>query len=1376
MYRLRGLAGLLLVAVACDFDASVPEGAQIGCRSDDDCPEGMTCRAALGRCVDAGADDVTAPALVGTPVIERSALGSGDVLRVAFEVSEALATPPTVELLVGTGRLALEEQPDCGEAPRRFCFVRTIDGTEPEGPAELQAALIDAFGNRAVGLRLGGVRLDFTPPSLLQSFLPTVARPGATFVVQAAASEAVGPGAALRARMQDGTEWSTPDSSEGTGLLTWLVALPAEAADGALGLSIDGLADLAGNLPEAPLALGAVLVDGTAPAITALAASRDRLSAVEGFSSCELTFAVDDAAATIEVTVDGRPLACAAPGRCTYAPGADEPEGLRAVVVAARDEAGNVSLAQSFLTIDHTPPGVIAATATLVPGPASLLASVTSLGPGACADVAFTSSEPLAATPALIASGGPTPTIATAGAPASGSFAVRVCAAPPGEDGGLRLEARLVDRAGNAAVVPLPGVALSFDAQPPARPATDGAETKIVLQRFPWGAEQTQGRPLLQVVGAAASVEPDALVQVLDADGVELGRVRAAADGSFPALGLSGGDREVVRVAAIDGAGNASPVAEVRDGEWIATMGSKVAGSPYENPHRLELRREHTLEVDDGRAAELGAEAGVDREGGAFATLQAGAGRFRRLSPARPLGRTLASMVYDAARGKLVLYGGIVGEDALSSLWEWSGDRWSEVPSLDPEADGDPTPRGGAAAAEDPIGQGLVVFGGVTGTSLRGVFLDDLWRWNGTSWRRIVPTDPEGDGAPGPRLLGSLAFDEARGRLVLFGGASGANVGAMVALGDTWEWDGASWRDVTPALPADSPPARFGGALAFDPGRGRMVLFGGVHQDDPAGGGDFVFDDDLWEWDGTRWSELQPPAPRPPASMASFANDRPGGNLLLWSSSTNGIDGSLWRWDGFGQSWSAVPLDPAWPIPTDDGVGTLAIDGRSNTPVLFGSEPWRLEDDRLVAHGGLGLSPPARASSAAAYDGAIDRTVLFGGDGADGWVWLWDGRAWTQSGVSATPRVGHVAVADADGAGVTFVCGGAPDPDGLLLQWDGADLLPLGPFVDAPVPAPGRRAARGPNGSLVVYGGLVAGAYDEQTYLFDGATWQALAAPGPAGRSEPALAYDARRDVTVLFGGEIPGGWGGAQLAGDVWEWDGATWSEVIPNDPEGDLGPTARRASAFAFDPERGTLVLHGGELSSVANPVATDDTWEWDGGSWRRLVRSGSADGSTPSPRARHALAPSPGGGLVIFGGSDGADDAADTWLLTTGARAKPSIVFHVLTAAARLPAGTTIRSISTRVAGGGSTLAEGAPADGVEVHVWHHGGWLPAFAWSASADAPGAVDASSEDPAVIAGFLRSPRESIHLALVPAGEGAGAASRVSLDYIELRLGYRRP
>ena len=91
------------------------------------------------------------------------------------------------------------------------------------------------------------------------------------------------------------------------------------------------------------------------------------------------------------------------------------------------------------------------------------------------------------------------------------------------------------------------------------------------------------------------------------------------------------------------------------------------------------------------------------------------------------------------------------------------------------------------------------------------------------------------DVGPSARGEHAIAYDEARERVVLFGGREG---GATLQ-GDTWEWDGTDWTQV-----ADTgPDARSGHALAFDAARERVVLFGGEAAGSALRG-------DTWEWDG----------------------------------------------------------------------------------------------------------------------------------------------------------------------------------------------------------------------------------------------------------------------------------------------------------------------------------------------------------------------------------------------------------------------------------------------------------------------------------------------------------------------------------------------
>jgi hypothetical protein len=181
----------------------------------------------------------------------------------------------------------------------------------------------------------------------------------------------------------------------------------------------------------------------------------------------------------------------------------------------------------------------------------------------------------------------------------------------------------------------------------------------------------------------------------------------------------------------------------------------------------------------------------------------------------------------------------------------------------------------------------VVMFGGVDVGSL-----GDTWEWDGTSgtW-----TQHEGvGGGPEAREGHTMAYDSARGRVVLFGGHG------MFAnyLDDTWEWDGASasWTERTPTT--SNPSARQDCGMAYESNRRGVVLFGGK-----GGGGNYQ---DTWEWDGEAgsWTELAPQGPIPSARSGHVLASNGNGSVLLFGGEGSG---DLWEWDGGMRTWTQVP-------------------------------------------------------------------------------------------------------------------------------------------------------------------------------------------------------------------------------------------------------------------------------------------------------------------------------------------------------------------------------------------------------------------------------------------------------------------------------------
>jgi Galactose oxidase, central domain len=273
-----------------------------------------------------------------------------------------------------------------------------------------------------------------------------------------------------------------------------------------------------------------------------------------------------------------------------------------------------------------------------------------------------------------------------------------------------------------------------------------------------------------------------------------------------------------------------------------------------------------------------------------------------------PSGRAGHAMAFDAARHRVVLFGGDSPRSAfLADTWAWDGENWTQV------ADTGPSPRTGHQLAFDGPRSRVVLFGGRAGPS---VLHGDTWEWDGENWTQVA------DSGPDARTGHQLAFDDQRARVVLFGGeAADASVRR-----DTWEWDGKTWTQREDI----GPPARRQHAMTFDSARKRVVLFGGDLGTTTAG--------DTWEWDGTSWTQVADTGPDPCAG-AAMAFDGAGALLfggtesLAASKSPPRLFGLTWEWDG--QHWTArqdIGPAPRWGH-------AIAFDSDRGRPVLFGGLP-----------------------------------------------------------------------------------------------------------------------------------------------------------------------------------------------------------------------------------------------------------------------------------------------------------------------------------------------------------------------------------------------------------------------------------------------------
>jgi hypothetical protein len=244
--------------------------------------------------------------------------------------------------------------------------------------------------------------------------------------------------------------------------------------------------------------------------------------------------------------------------------------------------------------------------------------------------------------------------------------------------------------------------------------------------------------------------------------------------------------------------------------------------------------------------------------------------------------------------------------------------------------------------------------------------LGDMWSWDGSMWRCVSEV------GPAPRTFPGLAYDRVKYQLVLFGGnrvlfGSGENTNTF--LDDMWIWDGKKWSE----FPGKTPPSRAEPGMVFDSHRNRVVLFGGHTVVD----GERVRLGDTWEWDGEKWECRSTTGPSARNGVAMTFDSRRGRVVLFGGS--GGPTGDTWEWDG--QNWVNITS-------AESGGrfnSTMTFDQENGNAIRFGGwtgksrarDTWRYDSHhwQQVADNG----PKGRNHASMTYDDHRKVVVMYGG-------------------------------------------------------------------------------------------------------------------------------------------------------------------------------------------------------------------------------------------------------------------------------------------------------------------------------------------------------------------------------------------------------------
>ena len=499
----------------------------------------------------------------------------------------------------------------------------------------------------------------------------------------------------------------------------------------------------------------------------------------------------------------------------------------------------------------------------------------------------------------------------------------------------------------------------------------------------------------------------------------------------------------------------------------------------------------------------------------------------------------------------------------------------------------------------------------------------------------------------------SLAFDERRGRLVLYVNRSyQVNPGEQITAGELWEFDGVSWdwvprQDVWPT--GGSQPV-----FVYDPVGERIVLYGGSIKFASTQDPQELVNDSMWSWDGQVWQELDQGDVRPaPLHARLGVFDRARGRLVVTSGylESSGYDPTrVWEFSMEDRTWtSVVPADVGlsnnpraltWDSNREQIVGYLGSalyegvlaawnTNASRWDVLTGSRrqgtifdrprlAYLAESDQILEHelnllyapltfersllstGQLSVFDEDRVESSTslfAYDPAGGRHYTYN----RGTLRAFDGQRW----LNASPdAVEHVSVTPREG---------------LVLASDQT-----------------RPRVFGFGGRSQSYGGRE-DVFPSDTWEWSDGKWTRHdEGPQPRGRLGHDMASLPMPSQLVLFGGYDAEG----VCLEDTWVRTENGWEARTPLQ-----SPTPRLAHAMAFDPGSGRVLLFGGR--ECETNALLDDLWAWDGDNWQLLAPGG----DVPAARYGHDLTSTDEGIAMLGGGTSANSGYPELWHYNEG-----------------------------------------------------------------------------------------------------------------------------
>jgi hypothetical protein len=471
----------------------------------------------------------------------------------------------------------------------------------------------------------------------------------------------------------------------------------------------------------------------------------------------------------------------------------------------------------------------------------------------------------------------------------------------------------------------------------------------------------------------------------------------------------------------------------------------------------------------------------------------------------------------------------------------------------------------------------------------------EVWRWDGTAWAKIG-----GDGVNSS--WADQAFEEVTS-LATDGTNVYAGLGNSTGDGEVWRWNGTAWTKIG----GDSLSGSWGlGTYENVPS---LSYFGGNLY---AGLGASANDAEVWRWNGTTWTKIGGDSLNSGWTTnfeAVYALTNDGTNLYAGIGNST-TDAEVWRWNG--TVWAKLGGDgvnSSWNTNYESvrsltylsgnlyaGIGDSTTDG----------EVWRYNGTAWTQIGGDGLNSSWNTNYEAVYSLANDGTNIYAGLGngdGDGEVWRYNGTAWTQIGGDNlnggwSTAQGDIVMTLSSGGGTTIFAGTYDAAGGsYFYQWNGSSwTVRGGQHINNSWGYFGLASVE----TLQVvgdylYAGLGNTAGSAQVWRTDGVTgWELIGGQGYRG----SWAANTFENVSSIIGhnGEVYVGLGNTTGDGEVWRYNGTTWTQI------GGDGLNSGWAAA-AFEEVTALASYEGNLYAGIGNSANDAEVWRWNGTAWTKI-----------------------------------------------------------------------------------------------------------------------------------------------------------------------------